>query len=116
MRLTLVAGPRRLAADGWDGLGRGQRGADGVVQWAAGAIAGTMHGLGLAPGSHTQGLLGHDTRVLGQPSATLHGDERWQTEALQPRDVLAMHALMLHQALANAGPWLRVSEDVRWAK
>ena len=41
-QLTVGIGRRRLGADGWDGLGRGQYGAGGVLQWAAGAFAWLM--------------------------------------------------------------------------
>ena len=48
LRLTGVAGRRRLAADGWDGLGRRRNAAGGVVEWAVGVFAGPMHSCGWA--------------------------------------------------------------------
>ena len=54
LQLTAVAGRRRLAADGSNGLGRGRNGAGKVVQSAAGAVAWPM--CPPADGAYGQGV------------------------------------------------------------
>jgi Phytanoyl-CoA dioxygenase (PhyH) len=88
---------------------------DFVICWVPlGAYREQHGGLRVLSASHHEGLRPVQTRGDQLAVPVLASDPRWRAAAYRPGDVLMMHGLTIHGALANRGTRPRLTLDFRF--